>query len=100
MVHKMKKLVDHIHYANQFWHLAVGLSDGKMAGFFKRRKIKLQMELLTKFQEEIWLDLDQETSQESNQAMYVIRIKAGGDACHIPQSDLAGAELPNSLYSR
>lgn len=84
----LKNLVDYIHYVNQFWHLALETSDHGMARLFKRRKSSLQKKLLTNFHDQVRLDFDEETSAQTAQDIYVIRINSGGDACHIPKSDL------------
>ena len=88
MSRDLKHLVDYIHYVNQFWHLALETSDHGMAQLFKRRKSSLQKKLLTHFHDQVKLDFDAETSAQTAQDVYVIRINSGGDACHIPKSDL------------
>lgn len=93
MSRNLSTLVEYIHCVNQYWHLALELSEHKMAQLFKRRKATLQRELLSNYIEHLRLDFDEEISSQNAQDVYVIRLNTGGDACHIPKSDLEELDL-------
>ena len=84
----MKKLIERIHYVNNLWHIADEVCDRKASSYFKKRKVQLQNKLLSDYKEEVYLDRDFDNPAGNDNDMLVIRVKEGGDACHIPLKDI------------
>lgn len=92
----METLVQQIHYNNNLWKVSEEVGEKKAAKFFKCRKSLLQNQLLTCYPEQAYLDRDREGLSENGKDLFVVRLKQGGDACHIPLDDI-DEEIRNSL---